>query len=439
MTGNHRQSRDYGDLPALEGGTPFRSMEDAIVFGAPIIGEAEIAAVTECLRSRWIGLGPRVVRFEEEFARYKGAPFAAAVSSCSAALHLALLALEIGPGDEVIAPAMTFCSTIHAIIHTGARPVLVDCDAATFNIDPSGIESKVNARTKAILAVHMGGRCCDMNPIMAIARRHNLRVIEDCAHAIEAHYHAQPSGLMGDAGCFSFYATKNVTTGDGGMVIAKDEAVIRRVKVLSLHGMDTDAWSRSVRHSYGYQVAYLGFKYNMTDMSAAMGSVQLAQVEPRWLLRERLWVEYTEQLGDLPVVLPAPPESGTRHAYHLFSIVLKPGVLAVGRDTVLAALYAENIGAGIHYEPVHKQPYYQQQFGWLPGDFPHASHIGENTLSLPLAADLTPRDVTGVCDALRRIVTYYSSHPSAHFPGSAPLAEPAGIASGGSKEASARE
>src|SRR5579883_470848 len=190
-----------GDRPAIAGGKPVRPRQARLVFGAPVLGEAEIASVVECLRSRWIGLGPKVEQFEQEFAGYKGAPYAAAVSSGTAAIHLALLALGIGPGDEVIAPAMTFCSTIHSIVHAGARPVLVDCDRSTFNLDPQLIEKCITPRSKAVLVVHMCGRCCDMDPILEIARRHGLRVIEDCAHAIEANYRGRPAGLMGDAGC----------------------------------------------------------------------------------------------------------------------------------------------------------------------------------------------------------------------------------------------
>jgi dTDP-4-amino-4,6-dideoxygalactose transaminase len=210
-----------------------------------VLGEEEIASVAECIRSNWIGLGFRVERFEREFSLYKGAPYALAVSSGTAAIHLALAALGIGPGDEVIAPAMTFCSTVHSIVHTGAKPVLVDCRRETFNIDPGQVESRITPRTKAILVVHMCGRSCDMDPILAIARNHKLRVVEDCAHAIESSYHGTAAGMMGDAGCSSFYPTKSITTGDGGMVITRDEDLFQRAKVLSLHGMTADAWSAS--------------------------------------------------------------------------------------------------------------------------------------------------------------------------------------------------
>jgi len=379
------------------------------VFGAPLIGEAEIASVAECLRSRWIGLGPKVEEFEREFARYKGAPYAAAVSSGTAAIHLALLALGIGPGDEVIAPAMTFCSTVHSILHAGAEPVLLDCDRATFNIDPALIEAKITARTRAILVVHMCGRCCDMEPVLDIAHRHGLRVIEDCAHAIEASYRGHAAGLMGDAGCFSFYPTKNVATCDGGMVITRDQELHQHVKVLSLHGMTADAWSRFVGGPRGYEVVEAGFKYNMTDIAAALALPQLLCVDEHWRKREQIWRAYNEHLQGLPLVLPAPLESESRHAYHLYTPLLPLEELGVSREKIIAALDAENIGVGIHYVPVHQQPYYRRCFGFSDEDFPNASYVGERTISLPLSPAMSEQDVHDVANALSRIFRYYKA------------------------------
>ncbi len=225
QSGKFPTHHEKAELPAIAGGVPVRSPETRIIFGAPLIGEAEAASVADCVRSGWIGLGERVGRFEQEFAAYKHAPYAAAVSSCSAALHLVLEALEIGPGDEVIAPSLTFCSTIHAILHVGAIPVLVDSDPDSRNIAPDAIELAVTSHTKAIIAVHMCGRACDMDAILAIAARRNLKVVEDCAHAIETTYRGREAGLLGNAGCFSFYATKSITTGDGGMVISRNQAL----------------------------------------------------------------------------------------------------------------------------------------------------------------------------------------------------------------------
>jgi dTDP-4-amino-4,6-dideoxygalactose transaminase len=397
------------DLPAIAGGTPVRAAGHRLVFGAPEIGDAEIASVVECLRSRWIGLGPRVEQFENAFARYKGAPYSAAVSSGTAAIHLALVALGIGPGDEVIAPAMTFCSTVHSVVHTGATPVLVDCDRSTFNIDPEQIERHVTPRTKAIIAVHMCGRCCEMDPILDIARRHGLRVIEDCAHAIESTSRDRPAGLMGDLGCFSFYPTKNVATCDGGMVIARSRALYERVKILSLHGMTADAWSRFVGGPSGYEVVDAGFKYNMTDVAAALALPQLVSVEGRWRQREQLWRAYNERLAALPLQLPAPSPAESRHALHLYTPLLASEEIGASREQIIAALDAENIGVGIHYVPVHQQPYYRERFGFQDSDFPNASYVGERTISLPLSAGMSEKDVEDIAAALKRIFRYHKS------------------------------
>ena len=407
LASGHPAPLQDDDLPAIAGGTPVRAPESRLIFGAPVIGEAEIASVVECLRSRWIGLGPRVEQFEQAFARYKDAPYAAAVSSGTAAIHLALVALGVGPGDEVLAPAMTFCSTIHPIVHTGATPVLLDCDRRTFNIDPGVIERHVTPRTKAILAVHMCGRCCDMDPILEIARRHGLRVIEDCAHAIEATYRGRPAGLLGDVGCFSFYPTKNIASCDGGMVITRDRALQQRVKVLSLHGMTADAWSRFVGGPSGYEVIAAGFKYNMTDMAAALALPQLEVVEEHWKRREQVWRAYNQRLACLPLQLPEPVEPGSRHACHLYTPLLSLDEIGVPRAKVIAALEAENIGVGIHYVPVHQHPYYRQRFGFADSDFSNATFIGERTLSLPLSPIMSEQDVDDVAAALARIFRYF--------------------------------
>jgi dTDP-4-amino-4,6-dideoxygalactose transaminase len=399
------------ELPAIAGGVPIRSGDRRLVFGAPVIGQAEIDSVVACLRSNWIGLGARVEAFEQAFAHYKSAPYAAAVSSCTAAIHLSLLALGIGPNDEVIAPAMTFCATVHSIIHAGGTPVLVDCDRQTMNIDPGQIEARITPRTKAILVVHMCGRCCEMAPILEIARRHQLRVIEDCAHAIESTCQGQPAGLMGDAGCFSFYPTKNIATCDGGIVITKDEALQQKVKVLSLHGMTADAWSRFVGGPTGYEVVEAGFKYNMTDVAAALATPQLEVVEENWSRRERIWQAYNERLAGLSLQLPAVPGVNSKHAYHLYTPLLKLDEISATRQDIIAALDAEGIGVGIHYIPVHQHPYYRQRFGFRDSDFPNATFVGERTLSLPLTPAMSEQDVADVATALSRILRYHK--PSA--------------------------
>ena len=396
-------------LPAIAGGPPVRSRENRIVFGAPLIGEAEVASLAECIRSRWIGLGERVGRFEQEFAAYKQAPYAVAVGSCSAALHLVLVALEIKAGDEVIAPAMTYCSTIHAIVHTGATPVLVDCDRVTMNIDPSMIESKITPRTKAVMVVHMCGRSCEMDRILELARKHGLKVIEDCAHAVETTFRGDSAGLMGDAGCFSFYPTKSITTGDGGMVISRDRELVSRVKLLSYNGISTNTWTRFAEGNPGYKVIAAGFKYNMTDMEAALGLPQLPLLDSRWAQRGRLWIAYNQKLKDAPVIVPEMGSPENRHACHLYTPLLQLEKLSVGRCQIVAAMEGENIGVGIHYEPVHSQPYYREHLGYRDADFPNASYIGERTISLPLSAGMTEDDVSDVCTALARILRYYAA------------------------------
>ncbi|MBJ6724275.1 DegT/DnrJ/EryC1/StrS family aminotransferase [Geomesophilobacter sediminis] len=383
------------------GGTPVRSNDRFLVYGAPLIEEAEIAEVTACLRAGWIGTGPRVHQFENDFRRYKGAKYSAALNSCTAGLHLAMFACGIGPGDEVITTPMTFCATVNAIIHCGATPVLADCDLTTMNVLPEEIERKITARTKAIIPVHFAGRCCDMEAIVSLARRYDLLVIEDCAHAIESEYRGKKAGTFGDIGCFSFYVTKNVVTGEGGMVITDDERLVGRIKTLGLHGMTKDAWSRFSDAGYKhYQVIHAGYKYNMTDMQAAMGIHQLARVEKSWERRAAIWSRYNEAFADLPCVIPADPEPDTRHAFHLYTVRIGP---ATKRDWVLEAMTCEGIGIGVHYVPVHLHPFYRKTFGWKEGDFPNAEQIGQSTLSLPLSPALSEEDVEDVITAFRKV------------------------------------
>lgn len=382
---------------AINGGMPVRSKDRFIVFGAPRIEEPEIEEVVQCLRSGWVGTGPKVNKFESIFKKYKETGHAMALNSCTAALHLSMFAAGIGPGDEVITTPMTFCATINAIIHCGATPVLADCNRQTMNILPEEIEKKVTARTKAILPVHFAGRSCDMDAIMELARLYDLLVIEDCAHAIETEYHGKKAGTFGDIGCFSFYVTKNVITGEGGMVITDDDRFASRIKVLGLHGMSKDAWKRFSDDGYRhYQVLHAGYKYNMMDIQAAMGIHQLKRVEKNWKKRENIWNQYNEAFKDLPCFLPSIPEPGTRHAYHLFTPLLDIERMGKTRDRVMNEMQAENIGTGVHYLPVHLHPFYRKTFGWKMGDFPNAEWIGERTISIPLSAALSSKDVEDV-------------------------------------------
>jgi dTDP-4-amino-4,6-dideoxygalactose transaminase len=386
---------------------PIRNKENFLVFGSPLIEKAEIDEVVACLNSGWIGTGPRVAQFEADFAAYKGILQAVALNSCTAALHLSLLAADLGPNAEVVTTPLTFCATVNAIIHAGAMPVLADVDPATMNIDPNEIERRITTHTRAIVPVHFAGRPCDMDAIMDIARRHNLKVIEDCAHAIETEYKGGKVGTFGDFGCFSFYVTKNIVTGEGGMVLAKRDEDNARIKMLGLHGMSKDAWKRFGDEGFKhYQVVACGFKYNMMDIQAALGIHQLKRVEAYWQKRAQIWDRYIAAFADLPVGLPSPVEVGTRHAYHLFTLLIDQTRTGVSREEFLNHMTAQGIGVGVHYLSIPEHPYYQKTFGWKPGDFPNAMRIGRQTVSLPISARLADNDL---CDVIRAVTHYITT------------------------------
>jgi dTDP-4-amino-4,6-dideoxygalactose transaminase len=316
-----------------------------------------------------------------------------------------MLATGVRSGDEVITTPMTFCATVNSIIHCGATPVLVDCDRETMNISPAQIEEKITAKTKAILVVHFAGRSCDMDPILDLARSYDLMVIEDCAHAIETEYKGRKAGTDGDMGCFSFYITKNMTTGEGGMVVTDDDRTANRIKMLALHGMNKDAWKRFSDAGYRhYEVAFSGFKYNMMDLQAALGLHQLRRVEENWLRRAEIWKRYNESFAHLPCILPREPEPDTRHAYHLYTPLIDIDHLGKSRDWVLDALTAEGIGVGVHYIPVHLHPFYRKTFRWHKGDFPNAEWIGARTISLPISPALSEKDVQDVITAFDKVL-----------------------------------
>ncbi|NLY42074.1 MAG: DegT/DnrJ/EryC1/StrS family aminotransferase [Desulfovibrionales bacterium] len=376
-----------------------------LIFGSPRIAEDEIEEVVSCLRSGWIGTGPRVAEFERRVAAYKGAEHAVAVNSCTAALHLSILAAGIGPGDEVITTPLTFCATVNAILHAGATPVLADVDPVSMNIDPEQVQAKITPRTKAILPVHFAGRACAMTGLCQLAATHNLTIIEDCAHAIETTYQGRTAGTFGDFGCFSFYVTKNVITGEGGMILARKPEHAARLKVLALHGMSSDAWKRFGDEGYKhYLVTEAGFKYNMMDLQAALGLRQLDKVEEYWHRRAEIWARYMDALSDLPLELPAPVEPDTRHGYHLFTVLVEEERAGISRDAFLGAMTAQKIGVGVHYLSLPEHPYYQERLGWKPEDYPQAKRIGRQIVSLPLSAKLTDQDVADVIEAVRTVV-----------------------------------
>ncbi|MEG3921542.1 MULTISPECIES: DegT/DnrJ/EryC1/StrS family aminotransferase [unclassified Microcoleus] len=382
---------------------PIRSKDRFLVFGAPAIEDAEIQEVVATMKTGWLGTGPKVRKFQDEFNAYKGSQYAIAVNSCTAGLHLSVLAACLEPGDEVITTPMTFCATVNAIIHAGATPVLADVDPVTMNIDPAQVEAKITSKTKAILPVHFAGRPCDMDALCEIARRHNLKLIEDCAHAIETEYKGRKAGTFGDFGCFSFYVTKNITTGEGGMILAASQEDADRLNILALHGMSKDAWKRFSDSGYKhYQVVEVGFKYNMMDLQAAIGIHQLKRVTPYWQRREQIWQRYNEAFADLPITLPANSEPDTIHAYHLYTILVDEAKTGISRDEFLDAINAENIGVGVHYMSMPEHPVYQKMFGWHTEDYPNAGYIGRHTVSLPISAKLTDADVEDVIAAVKK-------------------------------------
>ena len=357
------------------------------------------------LRAGWLGTGPKVAAFEKLIAEYKGVKHAVAVNSCTAGLHLSCLAVGLRPGDEVIVPAMTFCATINAVIHAGATPALVDVEPDTFNMDPERVRRTISPRTRAIMPVHFAGRSCNMDALTEIAREHDLKIIEDCAHAIETEYHGRKAGAFGNCGVLSFYSTKNIVTGEGGMVLTNSQEVAARVKMLALHGMSQDAWKRFSDHGYKhYEVVEVGFKYNMMDLQAAIGMHQIQRVEKYWRRRLEIWNRYNDAFAGLPVKLPAPLEPQSRHALHLYTLLIDETRAPMTRDRLITELHRRNIGTGVHYRAIPAHPVYQQRFGWKPADYPVADAIGHATISLPLSAKLDDEDVNDVICAVKELL-----------------------------------
>jgi len=379
--------------------------DEFLVFALPLIENEEIEEVVKTLKSGWLGSGPKVAQFEEDFKQYKDANYAVALSSCTAALHLSLIAAGITAGDEVITTPLTFCATVNAIIHAGGTPVLADIDPHTLNIDPKEIQRKLTSKTKAIIPVHFAGRPCEMDEIMDIARQHKLIVIEDCAHAIETEYKGKKAGTTGDFGCFSFYVTKNIVTGEGGLVLTPNKDYAARIKTLGLHGMTKDAWKRFGDDGYKhYQVVECGFKYNMMDIQASIGMHQLKKVDRYWKRREEIWLRYMDELNGLPITLPMETAADTKHGYHLYTIMLEKEKCGYTRDEFIEKLKDYNIGIGVHYVSIPEHPYYQETFGWAPENTPYAMQAGRSILSIPLSPKLTDQDVSDVIYAIQSIL-----------------------------------
>jgi dTDP-4-amino-4,6-dideoxygalactose transaminase len=371
----------------------------------PSITESEVDEVVATLRSGWLTTGARVAEFERRFAEYAGARHAIAVNSCTAALHLSLLACGIGPGDEVVTTPLTFCATANAIIHTGATPVFADVDRETMNLDPQAASAVITGRTRAILPVHFAGRPVEAAAFRAIATRERLLIVEDAAHAVEAVAAEGKVGATADFTCFSFYATKNLTTGEGGMVTTGSSEWADRIRTASLHGMSQGAWSRySESGSASYDVTMAGFKYNMMDLQAAIGLHQLARLGRMHARREAIWRRYDEGLADLPLLLPTAVQAGCRHARHLYTVLVDREACGVSRDELQRRLLERRVGTSIHFRALHLHSFYSHRYGLGRGMFPHAEYISDRTLSLPLSAAMTDEDVERVVGALHEVL-----------------------------------
>lgn len=380
-------------------------MSNFMPFHVPDVGEEEISAVVDVLRSGWLTTGLKAKQFENEFAAMVGARHAIAVNSCTAALHLALDAIGLAEGDEVIVPTMTFAATAEVVRYFKAKPVLVDCRAETLNIDPDAVERAISPRTKAVIPVHFAGHPCEMAPILDIAGKHGIRVIEDAAHAFPASYAGRMIGNISDYTCFSFYATKNITTGEGGMVTTNDQEGAERIRKMSLHGLSRDAWNRYAdKGSWYYEILAPGYKYNLTDIAAALGLAQLHKSERFWKTRDRLAARYDEGLREVPEIVRPTAAPHVQHAWHLYVIQLDRSRLRIDRGEFIRQLQGVGIGCSVHFIPLHIHPYYRDAYGYVPEDCPNAYAAFQGTISLPLYPKMTEGDVRRVTAAVREIV-----------------------------------
>lgn len=399
---------------AIDGGRPVR--DTMLLFGAPWFGDEEINEVVDTLKSGWISTGPKTKRFEQEFAEYVGAKYAVGLNSCTAGLHLSLVVLGIRADDEVIVPALTFGATANVVEHLGARPVLVDVDAETLTIDPAAVERAITPRTKAIIPVHYGGMPCAMDELGAISARHSIPLVEDAAHAIGAKYHGRTIGSLSPLTNFSFYANKNLSTAEGGMVTTDDPALEQELRVLHLHGLSRDAWKRYHTKAYSLsEVVVPGYKYNMTDVQASLGIHQLHKQEGFIARREELASFYDEALNEMDGLVWTPPRprgDESRNVLHLYPILVDTTRLTVDRNQVISALLAENIGVSMHFNPLHMMPYYRDTYGYTPEMFPNALRVGISEISLPIQPKISDRDAQDVVDAVKKVLGAYTKTAS---------------------------
>jgi len=394
--------------PAIEGGNLTR--ETFLPFSRPLIDQDDINEVVDTLHSDWLTIGPKTHLFEEKFSEYIGCKFAISVNSCTAAMHISLAALNIGKGDEVITTPFTFISTLNVILQQGATPVLVDIKPDTYNIDPDLISDKISYKTKAITPVHFAGQPCDMGKIMKIAQENNLVVLEDAAHAIGSEFDGKKIGTIGKTTSFSFYPTKNMTTGEGGMVTTNDETLKDCLKMWGMHGISKDAWKRySAEGSWYYEIKFPGFKYNMTDIQAALGLSQLEKLEDFQKKREKIVEIYHQAFKDIKEIIIPFVKDDVKHAWHLYVIRIVTDKLKISRNQFIEALRAENIGTSVHFIPAHLQPYYKETFRFKEGDFPNAENAFNQVISLPLYPKMSDKDVNDVIRAIMKITDYYKN------------------------------
>lgn len=385
-----------------------------IQFHQSYIQQAEIKEVVDTLKSGWITTGPKTKRFEEEFKNYIGCRHAIGLNSCTAGLHLSLAALDIGEGDEVITTAITFPATANVVIHQRATPVFVDIEMGTLNMDVNKIEDKITKRTKAIIPVHFAGHPCNMDKIMDIAKRHKLFVIEDAAHAIESEYNGKKIGNIGDFTSFSFYATKNITTGEGGMLTTNNDELADKARMMSLHGISRDAWKRYGKEGYHHwELFYPGFKYNMFDIQAAIGIHQLKRIEGFLKKREEYANMYDEAFENIAEIIPLKTKGGIKHAHHLYVIIVKTEELKADRDGIMNEIQKNGVGVGVHFRALHLQPYYQTPNPesrtsnhdlYKRGMFPVAEYVSDRVISLPLYPKMKASDVKYVIKVVKDVI-----------------------------------
>lgn len=373
-----------------------------LVFGQPDLREEDFEEVASALRSLWIGTGPRSHELEKRFAEYVGAPYAVGLNSCTAALHLGLKLAGIGPGDEVVVPALTFAATANVVVHCGARPVFADVDPSSRCLGPAQLEACLTERTRAVIPVHLAGYPCDLDALQEAVGSRPIHFLVDAAHGIECTLRGERLGARGFATAYSFYVTKNITTAEGGMLTTSDPDVAERARVLSLHGLSADAWSRySTVGVRTYEVLEPGFKYNLPDVLAALGLSQLRRIESSLARRAEIWSRYDEAFRDLPLELPPLPPPESRSARHLYAPLLRVEEAGFGRDAARARLHEKGIGTGVHFTALHLHRYYREAFGFQPGALPVAERIGERTFSLPLSSRLRDAEVERVIEAVR--------------------------------------